>query len=88
LATRPGTSRQIISSIIDVIDPSSLQLVISETEEIQAFAVKDKNTSIQYDVEVRGRRLGQDPGNDVLNDYGAVLKTVRDTSLLCVETYQ
>lgn len=70
----------ILTSIVDFVDPSRLQIPISEVEGTQAFGIGDPH-GLRYNVEVRVRRLGDDPGHDSLYDYGSVLKFARDISL-------
>lgn len=70
----------ILTCIVDYIDPSRLQLFISETEESHSFSIGHPQ-KLYYDVQVRGRRLGDDTGDAVLYDYGTVLNLVRQVSM-------
>ncbi len=47
-------------------------------EQTWSFPVRNTNSDIQYDVEVRSRRLGEDTGKDILVDFGGQLMSLRE----------
>jgi len=72
----------ILTSCAQVIDPGELQLVIGDDGvAAKEFAVDDIKSPLRYTVTVGCRRLGENTGNDIHYDVGAILWLVRDALL-------
>jgi len=72
----------ILTTCAELIDPGELQLLICDDGVVaKEFAVGETKSPLRYTVTVRGRRLGENTGNDILYDFGAILWLIRDTLL-------
>jgi len=72
----------ILTTCAELIDPGELQLLICDDRVVaKEFAVGETKSPLRYTVTVRCRRVGENTGNDILYDFGAILWLIRDTLL-------
>lgn len=70
----------ILTSCVEFIDPDKLQLLICDSDTAtREMTIQDSKSALRYDVIVRCRRLGEDSANDILYDYGTIMRMARDS---------
>jgi hypothetical protein len=71
----------ILTTCAELLDPDELQLLIGDDGVVAKEFAAEAKSPLRYTVTVRCRRLGENTGNDILYDFGAVLWLIRDTLL-------
>jgi hypothetical protein len=65
----------LLVSCTEMIDPDMQQILIEDNlVATRQFTVQDSKTPLRYDVDVSCRRLGDDSANNLLYDYGEIIR--------------